>query len=285
MTQRTNQTTVYSESSSPTGEKRPQRSDHSNVLASVAALLGRRPAVIAMTLLLLVTACAAGPDMQAGGVAVSPDAANGDAPMQKPFVVKEADLPKGFPQPGPVGTIVMKDYPAYRLAVVREDAAKSANGNSQNRMFRPLFNHIKRNDIPMTAPVEIGYAGSVDNPDNDAGTSDQRQPNATSMAFLYGDPSWGEPGNDRKDPQVIVEDIPAMTVLSIGVRGGYDKSFAKALTTLNDWVAENPSKVRVVGPPRYMAYNSPFVPGFLKYGEVQLPIECTAENQVGTRTN
>ena len=99
------------------------------------------------------------------------------------------------------------------------------------------------------------------------------------MAFLYGDPSWSAPGADTKHPQVVVEDIPAMSVLSIGVRGGYtDDNFAEALSALNEWVSDNPSQVRVVGPPRYLAHNSPFVTGFLKYGDVQLAIERLAQD-------
>ena len=35
---------------------------------------------------------------------------------------------------------------------------------------------------------------------------------------------------------------------------------------------ERSAPIEVVGPPRYLAYNSPFVPGFLKFGEVQLPV-------------
>ena len=35
---------------------------------------------------------------------------------------------------------------------------------------------------------------------------------------------------------------------------------------------ERSASTRVVGPPRYLAHNSPFVPGFLKFGEVQLPV-------------
>ncbi len=94
------------------------------------------------------------------------------------------------------------------------------------------------------------------------------------MAFLYGDPSKGIPGVDPADPRVVVEDVPAMTVLSIGIRGDYtDARFQASLRTLQSWMESNPGRVRPVGPPRYLAYNSPFVMGFLKYGEVQIPVE------------
>jgi hypothetical protein len=65
-----------------------------------------------------------------------------------------------------------------------------------------------------------------------------------------------------------------MTVLSVGVRGGYAQgNLAAGLEKLEAWLAENPARFRVSGPPRYLAYNSPFVPWFLKFGEVQLPVE------------
>ena len=181
--------------------------------------------------------------------------------MKRPFMFKEAKLPAGFPAPGPVGEIIVKEYPAYRLARIQRGEGGVQGG--PNVMFRPLFNHIRRNDIAMTAPVEMGYPEHVEPGDG-----------ATSMAFLYGEPSWGTSGADAADQRVVVEDVPAMTVLSIGVRGGYtDANFAKAISKLEAWVQQREDEVCVVGPPRYLAYNSPFVLGFLKYGEVQLPVE------------
>jgi hypothetical protein len=181
--------------------------------------------------------------------------------MKRPFMLKEAKLPAGFPSPGPVGEIIVKEYPAYRMARVHRGEGGVAGG--PNVMFRPLFNHIKRNDIPMTAPVEMGYSEHVESGEG-----------ASSMAFLYGEPSWGMSGADAADRRVVVEDVPAMTLLSIGVRGGYtDANFKKALSRLSEWVKQREQQVRVDGPPRYLGYNSPFVPSLLKYGEVQLPVE------------
>ena len=138
-------------------------------------------------------------------------------------------------------------------------------------MFMPLFKHIKRNDIAMTAPVEIEYAASSE--PTDTGATRPGQQRATAMAFMYAVPSLGTAGPDPADARIVVEDVPAMTVVSIGVRGGYtEKNFASALAKLDDWLAQNLERFRVVGPPRYLAYNSPFVPWFLKFGEVQLPV-------------
>ena len=186
--------------------------------------------------------------------------------MKSPFLFREAKLPKDFPPPGPVGEIIIKDYPAYRLARVR--SGKDGVSGGPDAMFNPLFKHIKRNNIAMTAPVEIGYPNRPD-------VAEQKDPGiAESMAFVYGDPSWGEVGADAADPRVVVEDVPAMKVVSIGVRGNYtDHRFTEALGRLTKWLDANRDEFRVVGPPRYLGYNSPFVLGFLRYGEVQLPVD------------
>ena len=163
------------------------------------------------------------------------------------FMIPEAKQPKGFPAPGAVNKIVIKSYPAYRAARVSAPAA------GRNRMFRTLFNHIKNNDIAMTAPVEMTY--------NETGPE--------SMAFLYGDTSIGTTGRDDK---VDVLDIPEQKFLSVAVRGAYTQErFNSARARLVEWLGEQ-EEWKADGAPRYLAYNSPFVPGMLKYGEVQLPI-------------
>lgn len=187
---------------------------------------------------------------------------------------KEATLPEGFPKPGPVGEIIVKEYPAYRLA--RVQAREGVVERTSSSMFRPLFDHIKRNDIPMTAPVEMGYASSDNTP------GDGSEWGASSMAFLYGQRSWGQPGADEADQRVVVDDVSAMTVVSIGVRGSYtDARFESARAKLIAWTIANKQRVRIVGPPRYLGYNSPFVPWFLRYGEVQIPIQITERAGVG----
>ena len=130
----------------------------------------------------------------------------------------------------------------------------------QNSMFMTLFNHIKTNDIPMTAPVEI--------------TWEQPKPGVATkpiaMAFIYGKPTTGAVMADGK---VHVVDVPPLVVVSIGVRGGYDEDHLKpALKKLNDFLMIEPRRYQVTGPPRYLGYNSPFVPWFMRFGEVQLPV-------------
>ena len=178
--------------------------------------------------------------------------------VAKPFLFNEAPLPVGFPDPGPVGEIVIKQYPAYRAAFAGElNGASSTEGESQDRLFRVLFRHIKQNDIPMTAPVEMTFDSDDD-------------PAMRRMAFLYREPMAGELGDEGA---VRVKDVPAMTVASLGVRGGYtEERFSKAIAQLREWLEEN-RRFHEVGPPRYLGYNSPFVPSFMRYGEVQVPVE------------
>lgn len=206
--------------------------------------------------------------------ASSPAADSAEAPTtrsgatREPFLFKEAGLPEGFPAPGPVGQVILKEYPAYRLARVRSGPQGVSGG--PNALFNPLFQHIKRNEIAMTAPVEIGYSDRPSLPN-----LEERQ-GAASMAFLYGDPAWGRAGVDEADPRVVVEDVPAMKVVSIAVRGDYtDARLEKATSQLKHWLEAKGGELRPAGPPRYLGYNSPFVPSFLRYGEVQIPVEQT----------
>jgi effector-binding domain-containing protein len=176
-------------------------------------------------------------------------------PTAKPLLFREARLPFGYPLPGPVREVVIKDYPASRAAIVRSVDLGGANSNG---MFRPLFNHIKKNNIAMTAPVVMSYADGGDTADPSA------------MAFVYANTQLGRAGIDGK---VSVEDLPAMTVASVGIRGSYTEShFREGLAQLRAWLAANQSQYEPSGPPRYLGYNSPFVPWFLRYGEVQIPV-------------
>ena len=171
----------------------------------------------------------------------------------KPMVIAEANVPQGFPAPGPVGTVIVKEYPACRLARTR-----SAGGDG--RMFMRLFRHIERNEVKMTAPVEMTLPA-----DDDAA-------GGTAMAFLYASPAIGTPGPDPADADVVVEDATALTVASVGIRGGYGPAtFARGAAQVRDWLRDHP-EWEAAGPPRALAYNSPVVPGILKYAEVQVPI-------------
>ena len=68
-------------------------------------------------------------------------------------MIKEANLPAGWPDATPVGKVQIKEYPTYRAATVREG---QLDGTGQGPMFRELFQHIKRNQIAMTAQRRPG---------------------------------------------------------------------------------------------------------------------------------
>ena len=178
-----------------------------------------------------------------------------EASGKKPWMFSEANLPVGFPQPGPINAVVVKSYPAYRLARV-------TSSGKENGMFMQLFRHIERNEIAMTAPVEMSWHAE----------DGRLAKTPETMAFLYAAPTIGQAGGDPKDPQVVVDDIPEITVVSIALRGSYDATtFERGYKQLQAWLAEHPEWV-AEGEPRTMAYNSPFVPGFAKVSEVQIVI-------------
>jgi hypothetical protein len=182
------------------------------------------------------------------------------------WYVRSAAVPEGWPELTPVGEVQVKHYPTYRAAVVADaDLGRGGMGP----MFRTLFNHIKTNDIAMTAPVEMGYENVA------AG-----RPRMASMAFLYGSPDLGRAGEAGR---VRVRDLEPQMFASVGVRGDYTTGrFLEGLGLLEAWLEANAEEWSAAGPPRYLGYNSPFVPGFMRYGEVQVPVEHPPVVSAGT---
>ena len=166
-----------------------------------------------------------------------------------------APLPEGFPAPGPIGEVIIKKYPGCRIAMTKRSPGASGSG----ALFMPLFRHIESNHIAMSSPVVMTY--NKDASGNEA---------MASMAFVYGKPSIGQDGVEGK---VTVENQPPMLVASIGVRGQYTaKRFERAEKKVLQWLAVHASQYKAAGGARYLAYNSPFVLPWLKYGEVQIPV-------------
>jgi hypothetical protein len=154
----------------------------------------------------------------------------------------EAALPAGFPSPGPVGIVVEKSYPACR-------AARAQGGES----FWTLFRHIQSRQVAMTAPVQMSL-------DDDL--------RAVDMAFLYPSTAEGQAGADGR---VEVLDLPATTVLSIGMRGDDDApAVAQARAALEARLAAG--GYRRAGEFRRMGYNSPMVPAARRFWELQVPV-------------
>lgn len=162
-----------------------------------------------------------------------------------PVYVDEAPLPEGWPTPGPYNQVAEKTYPAYRAAFT--------DGRGQTGSFWTLFSHIKRNDIPMTAPVEMAV---------EAGEDGGMQRN--SMAFLYQNTQVGTPGKDG--PRVEIRDIPETRVLAFAWMGpDSDGNLTKAKEALEAALAER--KVEAKGF-RLLGYNGPGTPNARKTWEL-----------------
>lgn len=149
-----------------------------------------------------------------------------------------------------VGTIEIKTIPAARLL------AAKAEGNYfelQNSLFSPLFRYIQANDIAMTTPVEAAIEPAT-------------------MYFYVGSDYDGL--ELKNTDQVEVISLPARTVASIGVRGGYSaKNFAEAQAKLQAWLAQQ-TEWQADGPARAIYWNGPFTLGMLKQSEVHIPIKA-----------
>jgi len=77
---------------------------------------------------------------------------------------------------------------------------------------------------------------------------------------------------DPKDDRILVEDIPPVTVVAIGMRGPYKLDRVKTgLATLRGWLASQPGWEEA-GKPRALFYNGPEVRSRDKWFEVQLPV-------------
>ena len=133
----------------------------------------------------------------------------------------------------------------------------------------------RRFSLLQQAAIALGKLG--DKTVAEAGGKPAGEPNA--MAFLYREPTLGEAGADPEDGSVLVEDIPAVKVVSIGLRGSYGKkTFLRGYEKLTAWLTAHP-EWQAAGSPRTLGYNSPMVPGFMKFSEVQIPITPAAQQQ------
>ena len=164
----------------------------------------------------------------------------------------EAPVPTGFPAPTPVGVVEIKKLPVYRMA-------KVANSGLGGNNFFTLFNHIKKNKIEMTAPVEMTMAEK-----NGKYTE-------SSMAFLYQETTLGKVGPQGN---VAVLDTTECTVVSVGMRGSpSSENIESARRWLLEKIKTTPQAYEIAGELKVMGYNSPFMPEKLRYYEVQLPLK------------
>jgi hypothetical protein len=179
-------------------------------------------------------------------------------------VATDTKLPVGYPAPTPPGAIELKHYPVVRRAEV---SGTLGQGDPSMRGFFPLFRHITREGIAMTAPVEMEYRSGGDG---------DREPESWTMAFLYHTDEDGPTGEARGDVRVV--DAPAVTVLSLGVRGvrSIDEPEERA-QTLREWLEGSDGWRAVDGAPvRVLGYNGPNVAPANRWWEVQVVVERTA---------
>ena len=164
--------------------------------------------------------------------------------------LEESPLPKGYPMPGPFGEISKKSYPEYRAAVTSTEGP--------NRGFWTLFRHIKKENIEMTAPVEMKMG---ENKDGDLRMEE--------MAFLYRHTEQGQAGKDGDKVEVL--DLPKMEVLSYAWQGSRsDKFVNEAKAKL---IAEAEKQNLKYKGFRLLGYNSPMIPNAKKTHELQLILE------------
>ncbi len=164
----------------------------------------------------------------------------------------EAPVPAGFPAPTPVGVVEIKKLPVYRMA-------KVANSGMGGNNFFTLFNHIKKNNIEMTAPVEMTMAEK-----NGKYTE-------SSMAFLYQETTLGKVGPQGN---IAVLDTKECMVASIGMRGSpSSENIESARRWLIEKIKTTPQAYEIAGELKVMGYNSPFMPEKLRYYEVQLTLK------------
>ena len=172
-------------------------------------------------------------------------------PPAAPAYVNEAPLPEGWPQPGPYDQVSLKYYPAYRAAFTRN--------RWQSFGFWTLFSHIKRHQIPMTAPVELTMARSGE------------QLEMSSMAFLYRNDKVGMTGADGK--RVEVRDVPAAKVLSYTWQGPDNRAnVARAKAAVEAALAGRKLGTK---PFRLLGYNGPATPRDKRTWELQAVLDKT----------
>jgi effector-binding domain-containing protein len=177
------------------------------------------------------------------------------------YQANSAPLPEGFPPPTADGQIEVKSIPAYRSATYR---ATGELATAANRAFSPLYQHISSNEISMTAPVETRYPSSTIEASGSLNETGEAQ-----VSFLYRstDIYPKEIANN-----IFVEDIPPMTVVSLGLVGSYSYSrYQEGLARLKDWLKQH-REYEVVGEPRRFFYDGPYIPDGFKRSEIQIPI-------------
>lgn len=181
-------------------------------------------------------------------------------------------LPVGYPAPTPPGAVDLKRYPVVRRAEIGGTRGEPDLGRTAG--FWPLFKHIKRRDIAMTAPVEM-EAKAYDAAAGVASIDDAASDEAWAMSFLYREVEQGPTGHDEQDERVRVVDTPELVVVSRGFKGNYsDARIKRELTALAEWIAAD-GRLEPAGRARVLMYNGGPADDPRKYwSEVQIPVRA-----------
>ncbi|MEM8758243.1 MAG: heme-binding protein [Planctomycetota bacterium] len=189
-------------------------------------------------------------------------------------VATDTKLPIGYPRPTPPGAVEVKHYGTVRQA---EFSGSSDPRRASRSGFMPLFGHIQRNSIAMTAPVEMRFEDAPE-PNGNGSTE-------WTMAFLYHTEADGPTG---RDGEVRVVDTEPLTVVALGVRGGRGfEDLGTARAELEAVIAEN-TQWTATGSVRMLGYNGPATPVRDRWWELQIPVspaEQPAEPEAETDPN
>lgn len=165
----------------------------------------------------------------------------------------QAQTPPGWPAFTPIGEVELKQYPKYRMAVIDRDS-----GLPEQAFFFQLFSHIQRNDVKMTAPVEMEVKNI------------NRGMPMQSMAFLYETADQGTLGEDGR---VKVIEVSPWLGVGIGMRGNPRADKVLEATKRLDAFLESKPMLERAGNVRVMGYNDPSVPDEREYFEVIVPVK------------
>jgi hypothetical protein len=162
-----------------------------------------------------------------------------------------------------LGPVEIRKYPELTLATV-VDA-------SDNIAFSILFDYISGNNGPnhriaMTAPVISNRPGG----DKIAMTAPVISGKG-SFSFILPSSYDQQSAPLPRDPTIKIERIKSRTVAVIKFSGrAHEQDLRSEEKILMDTLAR--SKIKSIGEPFLMRYNSPFTPGFLRHNELAVEI-------------
>lgn len=158
----------------------------------------------------------------------------------------------------PVDVVEVKELPERVALETRTERSYFAEDNG---LFMRLFRYIDANEIAMTVPVEA-------------------EPEPGAMRFFVGRNHEGAAPESVEAVEVVA--MPARTVASLGMRGGYSqRNFEKGRKVLEGWLADQSEWV-AAGEAYAVYWHGPFVPRWLKRAEVHWPVRAA---EAGLKTD